>query len=797
MSGAPDSRSPLNGVTGGRSSPLSTNSCDEQQRPLDSTDTRRVAFVENRPGPISPTNLPHMIKSVASELTMGWLSCDGEEPVSKEHASLLDKESQEHDDELGKTTIGNDKGEDHPPKATPEETPVEASALSIEIPDDESEASLMVLMRYMGCSPIKYGDGPPERLHNGPMSSQYGREYTFESYGESDSLLSDETYGDSTIEDDIEPSWTIENNEVGVEISIQDMILAPQGPVSLSPDGTLVRRVKKKKKKTTDVKGETNLTVETKKKTKKKKSTVEAAATIESPGFAATTSPTAALLAANTAFLKKYAEESKSPKAAGSAETKDAKKPNLTVNITEETIKSMAEAAATIASPGSVHATSPTAALLAANTALLKKYTEESKSPKAAESAETKDAKKPNLTVDIAGETIKSMAESAATIASPGSIPATSPTAALLLANTSLLMKNAEEIKSPNAAGSAEKKKVKKKNLTSNATEETIKSPKAPRSAGKKKVKKPDLKVDTSEDTTKTSTEKSTVVGSPGLVIGRISPSASTPKSPAPKSLTPVSTVPMTSAGQAALRKYEEEIMSPMVAGSAKKKIRKPNLTVDTTSTASFSSPKASSNKSSSTNLSAMQSPASKIEESSSMHSDKEESSSIRSDKENSTIPLTDNKSSAVTPISALSPSSGDEKAAREVDGLLSMTRQWLIRTKSQERTLSSPTPTSPRNIGVSSHLMASSQLDRKIMGGITSNSPLHSPTAQLSSQLSFARKLTSEAKECAPSTLPQSPLSNSSISSPKKSILEQLAALRVKQREIEERQMAKREMGH
>ena len=727
MADATDSLSPLNGVTGALSSPLSTNSRDEQQRPLDSTDARKVTFVMNYPGPISPTNLPHMVKSVDSEWTMGW--CDGEEHISKEHASLLEKKSQEHDDELGKIAIGNDKDVDHPPMVTPEETPVEASALSIEIPDDDSEASLMVLMRYMGCSPTSYGQGPPERLHNGPMSNQFGREYTLGSYGESDSLLSSETYGDSTIEDDIEPSWTIENNEVGVEICIQDVILAHRSPLSLSPDGTLVRRVKKKKKKTTDVSSETNLPVETKKTKKKKKNTAEAAATIASPGSVPATSPTAALLAANTAFLKKYAEESKSPKATGSAETKD--------------------------------------------------------------------AKKPNLTVDIAGETIKSMDEAAATIASHGSVPATSPTAALLFANTALLKKYAEEINSPKAAGSAEKKKVKKKNLTSNATEETIKSPKAPKSAGKKKVKKPDLRVGTSEEITKTSTEKGTIVGSPGLVIGRICTSASTPKSPAPKSLTPVSTVPTTSAGQAALRKYEEEIMSPIVAGSDKKKIRKPNLAVDTTSTASFPTPKASSNKSSSTKLSATQSQAFKIEESSSMHSDKEESSSIRSDKENSTIPLTDNASSAAKPISALSPSSGDEKDVREVDALLSMTQQWLIHSKSLERTLSSTTPTSPRNVGVGSPLMASSQLERKIMGGITSNSPLHSPKAQLSPQLSFARKLTSEARECTPSTLPKSPLSNSSISSPKMSILEQLAAVRVKQRELEERQMAKRKMGH
>jgi len=703
-----------------------------------------------------------------------------------------DKNNFIRDDELGKTAIGNDKDVDHPPMATPEETPVEPSALSIEIPDDDSEASIMVLMRYMGCSPASYGEGPPE-----PMSSQFGREYTFESNCESDSLLSSETYGDSTIEDDIEPSWTKENNEVGVEICIQDVISAHRSPLSLSPDGTLVRRVKKKKKKTTDVNGETILPVETKKAKKKKKSTADAAAAIASPGSVAATSPTAALLAANTALLKKYAEESKSPKAAGSAETKDTKKPNLTVDIAGETMKSMDEAAPTIASHGSVPATSPTAALLAANTALLKKYAEESKSPKAAGSAETKNAKKPNLTVDIAGETIKSMDEAAPTIASHGSVPATSPTAALLFANTALLKKYAEKIKSLKAAGSAKKKKVKKKNLTSNATEESIKSPKAPKSAGKKKVKKPDLRVDTSEETTKTSTEKGTVVGSPGLVIGSICPSASTPKSPAPKSLTPVSTVPATSAGQAALRKYEEGIMSPMVAGNDKKKIRKPNLAVDTTSTASFPTPKPSTNKSSSTKLSAMQSPAFNIEESSSMHSDKEESSSMRSDKENSTIPLTDNASSAVKPISALSPSSGDENGVREVDALLSTTQQWLIHSKSLERTLSSPTLNSPKNVGVGSPLMTSSQLERKIMGGITSNSPLHSPTTQLSSQLSFARKLSSEARECTPSTLPKSPLSNSSISSPKMSILEQLAAVRVKQRELEERQMAKRKMGH
>jgi hypothetical protein len=171
------------------------------------------------------------------------------------------------------------------------------------------------------------------------------------------------------------------------------------------------------------------------------------------------------------------------------------------------------------------------------------------------------------------------------------------------------------------------------------------------------------------------------------------------------------------------------------------------------------------------------------------MQSDKEDSLSTRSDKENGTMqeegksPLNGNPTPAVEPSNlALLPSTRDKKDVREEDDFLSMTRELLSSTRNNE---------------VNSHFFASAPLERKIMGSISSNSLLHSPTAEVSSPLAFATNETSEGKEGASSTLTLSPLSNAAISSPTKSILEQLAEIRAKQRVLEERYTAKREMKH
>jgi hypothetical protein len=95
--------------------------------------------------------------------------------------------------------------------------------------DDESESSLLVLIRYMGCSPNRYGSGGPS-LRSRAMSDQLDNEYTFESYSmQADSMLSDAADYSSEIED-IEQSWTLLNDEVGVEINLLDMVLP--SPVS-------------------------------------------------------------------------------------------------------------------------------------------------------------------------------------------------------------------------------------------------------------------------------------------------------------------------------------------------------------------------------------------------------------------------------------------------------------------------------------------------------------------------------------------------------------------------------------
>ena len=115
-------------------------------------------------------------------------------------------------------TIMSGNNKDHPPLTTPERTPIEASQLVIEIPDDDdSEALLVVLMRYMGCS----------------TRTQHGRSYSFDSYAESEALFSDEIYGDSTSEEDIKPRWTMKNNEVGMKIRIRNAILACCSPALL------------------------------------------------------------------------------------------------------------------------------------------------------------------------------------------------------------------------------------------------------------------------------------------------------------------------------------------------------------------------------------------------------------------------------------------------------------------------------------------------------------------------------------------------------------------------------------
>jgi len=483
---------------------------------------------------------------VTVEWTMHSKGGDSEEPIS-----LVDKASQEHGVEHEMTK--NDKDEDHHPKWTPEKTHVEASPLVFEIPDDDdSVASLVVLMKYMGCS----------------TRNQYGRDFSFDSYDESVSWCSDEIYGDSKSEEDIKPSWTMKNNEVGIEISIQDVILASWDSPALSPDGRLVRCVKTEK--TTDVKGESNI-----------------------------------------------------PKAAGSVKKKNVNKNNLTVDTSEETTKtSSKEKGTVVGSPELVisrtshsdeeQVTTPEARMATtpkspapksltpvclihstpAGQAAPRKYEEEFMSHVSAE----KRIRKTNLTMDAAGETTKTREKECSdfgsiftTVGCPPDEEEFKKHHACVSTPTSPVPKSLTPVWSipRTPAGQAALRKYEKGFMTHESAE--------------KKIRKPDLNVDSAGETKKMKKKENTIVASPGLFISLatqllqgVSPSAKSVRSDnallkfsecntatISQSARFSEAMAIVSAKKALLRKYEEEFLSTKMAGSDTKKVREPHLTVD------------------------------------------------------------------------------------------------------------------------------------------------------------------------------------------------------------------------
>ena len=481
---------------------------------------------------------------VTVEWTMHSKGGDGEEPIS-----LVDKASQEHGVEHEMTK--NDKDEDHHPKWTPEKTPVKSSPLVFEIPDDDdSEASFVVLMRYMGCS----------------TRNQNSRDFSFDSYDESVSWCSDEIYGDSKSEED----WTMKNNEVGIEISIQDVILASWDSPALSPDGRLVRCVKTDK--TTDVRGNPNL-----------------------------------------------------PKATGSAKKKNVNKNNLTVDTSEETTKTISKEKGTVVgSPKLVisrtshsdeeQITTPEARMTStpnspapksltpvclihrtpAGQAAPRKYEEECMSHVSAE----KRIRKPNLTTDAAEETTKTREKECSDFGS--------------IFTTVGCLPDEEEFKKHHACVSTSKSPVPKSLTPVWSIPRTPAGQAALRKyeegfmlheSVEKKIRKPDLTiVDSAGETKKLKKEENTIVASPGLFISPatqllqgVSPSAKSVRSDnalIKSSECNTATISQSadrfseamaivSAKKALLRKYEEEFLSTKVAGSDMKKVREPYLTVD------------------------------------------------------------------------------------------------------------------------------------------------------------------------------------------------------------------------
>ena len=120
---------------------------------------RKVQFVETNPTPLSPLSIHDEDFSPRSEKSdmESMLSPrnDDEETITLEGCSDGEDEPDwcdMNDDEglLAKAKLPSTAG------ITPRKLPK-----VLEIRDDESEASMMVLMRYMGCTPVAYGDGSP------------------------------------------------------------------------------------------------------------------------------------------------------------------------------------------------------------------------------------------------------------------------------------------------------------------------------------------------------------------------------------------------------------------------------------------------------------------------------------------------------------------------------------------------------------------------------------------------------------------------------------------------------------
>lgn len=194
------------------------------QQPLVEAARRKVAFVERNPTPISRA------PSAESEWT---------KDSKQNNDAKLKAPTNERNSDNTQTGTPNSimKKTSSPNPHHPIKVPVKTSSSETEtlgtqtIVDDESESSLLVLIRYMGCSPNRYGSGGPSLRSRAMMSDQLDKEYIFESYSmqEYDSMLSDAADYSSEIED-IEQSWTLLNDEVGVEINLLDMVLP--SPVS-------------------------------------------------------------------------------------------------------------------------------------------------------------------------------------------------------------------------------------------------------------------------------------------------------------------------------------------------------------------------------------------------------------------------------------------------------------------------------------------------------------------------------------------------------------------------------------
>jgi len=139
---------------------------------------------------------------------------------------------------LGKSLLDKAKNR-RPAKIKPSKPPA-----VMDIPDDDSEASLMVLMRYMGCTPRPYGES---KSRKGEMALPSGKEFVFDSEHEDDHSTLSNYDEEGTLSSDVGSKkklvngrrWTksprspqstksLGGQEEGVEVNVEDFfVLVP------------------------------------------------------------------------------------------------------------------------------------------------------------------------------------------------------------------------------------------------------------------------------------------------------------------------------------------------------------------------------------------------------------------------------------------------------------------------------------------------------------------------------------------------------------------------------------------
>jgi len=266
-----------------------------------------VQFLEQNHTPLSPLSLqdddfsPRSIdRSMLSPrddedetITLEGHSYDHEDRISSDEEDEEDEDDEENDEEEDDDSCYEDGREanrtsSHPRATITKSAPsssfspsnnnnvlspssIASPDASIKSPqvipmirDDDSEASFMVLMRYMGCTPVAYGRGKngdgrlPEGARWLDESKEHvekvtGKEFVFDGFDDDEnSLLSEETYGerdemnddDDDYDDDDDGSYTSCDQmvlrtastykEEEVEMCIDDLVLAspPLSPKS-------------------------------------------------------------------------------------------------------------------------------------------------------------------------------------------------------------------------------------------------------------------------------------------------------------------------------------------------------------------------------------------------------------------------------------------------------------------------------------------------------------------------------------------------------------------------------------